>query len=99
MTCNHFNQDFLQHQRCIQLNKPEALLETCRTLGAQLPLGLITMTTSCPMSWSFIHVCECVFCLFNKHFRQRIYGSAVCFSTLQVGIYYWKQFNYTESLK
>lgn len=56
MTYNHFNQDVLQHQRCIQLNKPQALLETCRTLGAQLPLGLITMKASCLISWSFIHV-------------------------------------------
>lgn len=53
--------DVLQHQRCTQLNEPQALLETCHTLGAQLPKGLITMTTSCLISWSFIHVCECVF--------------------------------------
>lgn len=59
MTCNHSNQDFLQHQRCIQLNKPQALLETCHTLGAQLPLGLITMTTAVP-SAEILYMCECV---------------------------------------
>lgn len=38
MTCNHFNQDVLQHQRCIQLNKPQALLETLPHPGGSTAL-------------------------------------------------------------